>query len=164
MCCVLLHFTLSVSKTFEASLIVSTRDMLVTIIDDLGVLNSSQFRDFPNILTKVKIFTIENLVLPKLGCTWENVMLSFCPVLGSTMMTFESLFFWELTWSCYPTIRISLIILMTTLRKWPSVALVSQRGRFQFLELKGLIEWVGQSTFSYKEAKFPGFYTELWDK
>lgn len=65
--------------------------MLVTIIDDLGVLNSSQFRDFPSILTKVKIFTIENLVLPKLGCTWKNVMLSFCPVLGSTMMTFKSL-------------------------------------------------------------------------
>lgn len=53
---------------------------------------------------------------------------------------------------------------MTTLRKWPSVALVSQRGRFPFLELKGLIEWVGQSTFSYKETKYPGFYTELWDK
>ena len=93
MCYVLLHFTLSVSNTFGASLIVSTSDMLVTVIDDLGGLNSSQFRDFPDILTKVKFFTIENLFLPKLGCTWKNVMLSFCPVLGSTMMTFKSLFF-----------------------------------------------------------------------
>lgn len=72
---------------FEASLIVSTRNMLVMIIDYLRVLNCSQFRDFPSILTKVETFTVENLVPPKLGCTWENVMLSFCPLFGGTVMT-----------------------------------------------------------------------------
>lgn len=56
---------------FEASLIVSTRNMLVMIIDYLRVLNNSQFRDFPGILTKVETFTVENLVPPKLGCSWK---------------------------------------------------------------------------------------------
>lgn len=44
---------------FEASLTVSTKNMLVTIIDYLRVLNSSQFRDFPRILKKVGTFTRE---------------------------------------------------------------------------------------------------------
>lgn len=60
---------------FEASLTVSTKNMLVMIIDYLRVLNSSPFRDFPSILKKVETFTIKNLVPPKLGCSWKNVML-----------------------------------------------------------------------------------------
>lgn len=85
-------------------------------------------------------------------------------MLGDTVMTFKSFFFSELTFSCYPTIRISLIILMTTLRKWPSVALVSQKGKIQFLELKGLSRRVGQSTLFYKETRFPEFHVEVWNK
>lgn len=72
---------------FEASLIVSTRNMLVMIIDYLRVLNNSQFRDFPGILTKVETFTVRKSSPPKVRLQLENVMLSVCPLFGGTVMT-----------------------------------------------------------------------------
>lgn len=114
---------LSLSNKFEAVFIVSIRDILVTVLGDLGILNSSQFKNFSNIIDKRKNFHWRESSPPKARWHLEKCRALFLPCawwhnddLQITILLRANLF-------CYPTVRMSFMSLVTALRKWPSVAL-----------------------------------------